>query len=657
MAMNDLLTIGSSGVAAHQRLLMTTGNNIANVNTPGYSLQRTFYTADTLGGVREGYTERVLNGFAQAQMFRDTSTYANRNAYLESVSHIDAILSDDSLSLSSKFDDTFTQLHATTDNPTALSTRELALSQFHALTDRYRTLTEQYQVQEKNISQDIIEKADEANALISNIAEINKEIIAAGGSPLDGNNAILSDKRDQAIKELAELIDINTIVQDDGSTLVFMRSGQALVLQDDHTKLAIVDGDPDSTQKEMTLSLAGSTRIIGRDDIGGTIGGLMEYRKTTLDTSRNQLGQLSIAMTDAFNTQNRLGMDLNGDIGGDIFTLPTFNGKEFSTNTTAGTISGSFIAGSGSEVTPYDYRVTFTSATTFEVQRYDGDQPIEAAITGTIPPTNFQLDGMDWDFSSGPFAAGDKHLIQPTRDAAASMTVSMSQPEKLALASPIRVERELDNRGNAAVSIDSVYDTDPATSDFTLPGGYDVNGPAEVRINAAGDYEIYNGLGALMATAPAATAGQQLFANAVPALTPGYDINIDGDVQEGDAFTLGYNTDGFNDNYNALRLVDLQQEDLVRKSLATGGDNKMTMNDAYASVVSFVGGKTSEARVSVSAANSLLEQSTQRHNSISGVNLDEEASNLIRFQQAYAASAQVISAAQETFQTILNSVR
>ena len=309
MAMNDLLTIGSSGIAAHQRLLMTTGNNIANVNTPGYSLQRTFYTADTLGGVREGYTERVLNGFAQAQMFRDTSTYANRNAYLESVSHIDAILSDDSLSLSSKFDDTFTQLHATTDNPTALSTRELALSQFHALTDRYRTLNEQYQVQEKNISQDIVEKADEANALISNIAEINKEIIAAGGSPLDGNNAILSDKRDQAIKELAELIDINTIVQDDGSTLVFMRSGQALVLQDDHTKLAIVDGDPDSTQKEMTLTLAGSSRIIGREDIGGTIGGLMEYRKTTLDTSRNQLGQLSIAMTDAFNTQNRLGMD------------------------------------------------------------------------------------------------------------------------------------------------------------------------------------------------------------------------------------------------------------------------------------------------------------------------------------------------------------
>ncbi|GDY27939.1 flagellar hook protein FlgK [Agarivorans sp. Toyoura001] len=657
MAMNDLLTIGSSGVAAHQRLLMTTGNNIANVNTPGYSLQRTFYTADTLGGVREGYTERVLNGFAQAQMFRDTSTLANRDAYLESVSNIDAILSDDSLSLSSKFDDTFTQLHATTDNPTALSTRELSLSQFNALTDRYRTLNEQYSVQEKNLSQDIVEKADEANALIRNIAEINKEIVAAGGSPLDGNTAILGDKRDQAIKELAELIDINTIVQDDGSTLVFMRSGQALVLQDDHTKLAIVDGDPDSTQKEMTLSLAGSTRIIGRDDIGATIGGLMEYRKTTLDTSRNQLGQLSIAMTDAFNTQNRLGMDLNGDIGGDIFTLPTFNGKEFSTNTTAGTISGSFIAGSGSEVTPYDYRVTFTSPTTFEMQRFDGDSPIETAISGTIPPTNFQLDGIDWDFSSGPFAAGDKHLIQPVRDAAAQMTVSMSQPEKLALASPIRVERELNNRGNATVSIDSIYDTDPATSNFTAPGGYDPNGPHEVRINNAGDYEIYNGVGALMATAPAASAGQQLFANAVPALTPGYEINIDGDVQEGDVFTMDYNTDGFNDNYNALRLVDLQQKDLVRKSLATGGDNKMTMNDAYASVVSFVGGKTSEARVAVSAATSLLEQSTQRHNSISGVNLDEEASNLIRFQQAYAASAQVISAAQETFQTLLSSVR
>ncbi|WP_427979847.1 FlgK family flagellar hook-associated protein, partial [Agarivorans sp.] len=267
--MNDLLTIGSSGIAAHQRLLMTTGNNIANVNTPGYSLQRTFYTADTLGGLREGYTERVLNGFAQAQMFRDTSTLANRNAYLESVSYIDTILSDDALALSSKFDDTFTQLHATTDNPTALSTRELALSQFNALTDRYRTLNEQYQIQEKNLSQDITEKVNEANALITNIAEINKEIISAGGlNPLDGKVATLADKRDQAIKELAELVDINTIDQDDGSTLVFMRSGQALVLQDDKAILAVADGDPDTTQKEMTLSLSGSARIIGRADIG-----------------------------------------------------------------------------------------------------------------------------------------------------------------------------------------------------------------------------------------------------------------------------------------------------------------------------------------------------------------------------------------------------
>ncbi len=658
MAMNDLLTIGSSGIAAHQRLLMTTGNNIANVNTPGYSLQRTFYTADTLGGLREGYTERVLNGFAQAQMFRDTSTLANRNAFLESVSYIDTILSDDALALSSKFDDTFTQLHATTDNPTALSTRELALSQFNALTDRYRTLNEQYQIQEKNLSQDITEKINEANALISNIADINKEIVAAGGNnPLDGKVATLADKRDQAIKELAELVDINSINQDDGSTLVFMRSGQALVLQDDKAVLAVADGDPDTTQKEMTLSLSGSARIIGREDIGSTVGGLMEYRKTTLDISRNQLGQLSIAMSDAFNTQNHLGMDLNGDLGGDIFTLPTFSGKEFSTNTAAGTISGSFIPGSGSEVTPYDYRVTFTSATAFEIQRYDGDQPIDTAISGSIPPNNFQLDGLDLDFSAGPFAAGDRHLIQPTRDAAASMAVSMSQPERLALASPIRVESELNNRGNAAISIDSIYDTDPATSNFTLPGGYDVNGPAEVRVNAAGDFEIYDGTGTLMATAPAASGGQQLLANAVPALSPGYDINIDGDVQEGDVFTMGYNTEGFNDNYNGLRFVDLQQQDLVRKSLATGGDNKMTMNDAYASVVSYIGGKTSEARVATAAASSLLEQSTLRHNSISGVNLDEEASNLIRFQQAYAASAQVISAAQETFQTLLSSVR
>ncbi len=657
MAMNDLLTIGTSGVTSSQRLLMTSSNNISNVNTPGYTLQRTFYTADVMGGVREGYTERVINNFAQSQMFRDLSTYRNREAFLQEVSNIDTILSDDALNISPKIDDLFTQLHAVTDNPTALSTRELALSQFGALSDRYKTLSDQYTIQENAINEDLEVKADEVNVLLRNIHEINQEIQALGGSPLDGDKATLADKRDQAIKELSELMAINTVDDPNGTRLVFLQSGQSLVLAGDVAQINMVLGDPDNTQREMTLSLAGVPRVIGYDDIGGKIGGLMEYRKSVMDVSRNQLGQLAIASMDAFNSQNRLGMDLNGDLGLDIFTLPTFEGRELSSNTGTGQIDGSFLPGQGDEVTAYDYRVTFTSATTFEIQRYEGDKPIDAVVAGSTPPTNFEIDGMELDLSSGGFAAGDRFILQPTRDAAVQMTVAMTQPEKLAFAAPIRVERELNNRGSADITIDDIYDTDPATSYFTSPGGYDINGPHEVRINAAGDYEIYDGTGTLMGTAPAASAGQQVFASAGLTPDPGFDINIDGDAMQGDVFNVGYNTEGFNDNFNALQFVNLQQQDVVRKSLATTGDNKMTMNDAYASLVSFVGGKTSEARVSMAAAQSLFEQSEQRHLSISGVNLDEEAANLVRFQQAYAASAQVISVAQDTFNTLLGAVR
>ncbi len=143
-----------------------------------------------------------------------------------------------------------------------------------------------------------------------------------------------------------------------------------------------------------------------------------------------------------------------------------------------------------------------------------------------------------------------------------------------------------------------------------------------------------------------------------PKQTPGYEFSITGTVNAGDSFTLSYNSNGFADNSNGLALAELQNKDLVRKGSSGGTANdKMTFNEAYSGLVMSVGNNTSQAKTLLKANESKLIQSTGIYESVSGVNLEEEAANLIRFQQSYAASAQIVSTAKTIFDTLLASVR
>ena len=142
-----------------------------------------------------------------------------------------------------------------------------------------------------------------------------------------------------------------------------------------------------------------------------------------------------------------------------------------------------------------------------------------------------------------------------------------------------------------------------------------------------------------------------------PAYDPGFELSISGKVTPGDVFYISFNTNGFSDNTNGLALAGLQTSDMVRKGNSSAVDNKMTFNEAFSSTLTSVGTKVSSYKTSTAAADAKLKQSQELHESVAGVNLDEEASNLIRYQQAYAASAKVITAARDTFDALLSAVR
>ncbi|MFI0458069.1 MAG: flagellar basal body rod C-terminal domain-containing protein, partial [Candidatus Thiodiazotropha endolucinida] len=174
--------------------------------------------------------------------------------------------------------------------------------------------------------------------------------------------------------------------------------------------------------------------------------------------------------------------------------------------------------------------------------------------------------------------------------------------------------------------------------------GFEVYYPGSVPgVDPFDDFIVYDNLNT------ATIAGTQV-PSAQFAAYGGISFAISGVPADGDSFTISNNTNGSSDNRNALSLQNLQNQNLLLGGTAT-------FDATYIQMVSDVGSKTRHAELNLGAQESLLVRSQEAMAEISGVNLDEEAAKLIQFQQAYQASAQVISVAGTLFDTLIGAVR
>lgn len=663
---SDLLGIGSSGVLAQQRLLQTTSNNIVNVNSQGYVRERTLVYTNTIGlGTGDIKTQRVINDYMQGEVRRDTSAYHASLTHYEQLAGVDSLLGDTSNSVGAAITSYFKSFHSANESPAEIGGRKVVMTELSGMVNRFHTLSAQLDKQSDTLNTRIEDETKQVNSLLTSINDLNQAIIRTQGSPEE--NLMLFDQRDEAIRQLSEKMDIRTVAQPNGSMLVNMSTGHSLILDGGVAQFKVIAGDPDSRDQELQLTLEDNKALIDHDTFGGAVGGLFKAR-TDLEPTKRELGQLAIAMADALNQQNRLGMDLDNEIGGDIFTLPTSKGLPYGGNTGTAAASVSFLPGKGTNVTPFDYEVRF-SATGYEVFSLDKDGNGTSLTTGPLPASSISIEdhGIKIDLTGTP-AAGDKLLLQPTKSAAAGLGQLITRPEDLALASPLKAEKTTNNGGGADIKLGGVFNTGAGSGFGT--NSLSPTAPQVVKINNNGDYEVYDKVGTLIGVAPAASKGQNLMAAlqlppptggpvySNPKQAPGYEFSITGTVDAGDSFKLSYNSNGFADNSNGLVLAELQNKDLVRKSTNGGTTNdKMTFNQAYSGLVMEVGNNTSQAKTLLKANESKLIQSTGIFESVSGVNLEEEAANLIRFQQSYAASAQIVSTAKTIFDTLLSSVR
>lgn len=631
--MADALDIAVSGLRSFQTALATTSNNIANVNTPGYSRQVVDIGTIQPQGFGNGFigrgsqvinVQRIESEFLTEQLRNATTEAGRLDAVSTLASRVDNLLADNGGSLAPSLENFFSSLQDLSVDPSSSSARQVVLSSAESLTTRFSNIESQLAAVDSDIDSGIRENIQSINSLAGNIASLNQQIVAAS-SPTSGNqvpNGLL-DQRDQLVLELSEIVSVQTIDQSDGSLTVFVGTGQSLVVGSLSQDLVAISDPADGTKTNIAFQTSGSQFDITNAITGGTLNGLLEFRNDQLGSIRNELGRIAQVISGTFNEQHRNGQTINGDLGADFFSQAPVdiiaNINNAGSATTTATITDV------TALTSSDYEVRFDGANYTLTRLDDGFNVVSA--TGA-----FAVDGVQINIGAGA-SAGDQFLVRPTRLGAQEIDVLINRTNEIAAASPVRTSVSINNLSDASINNPLVTDINNA----------DLRDTVEIRFNnPATTYDVFNATdGAAIAAGVPYTSGADISFN-------GITVQIEGPVLAGDVFVIENNTSGLSDNTNATALLDLQTASTV-----SGNAN---YQEAYGGLLGQVGTVTRQANINSQAQNRLLIDATEARDSVSGVNLDEEAVNLTRFQQSFQAAAQVISASNELFQSLLLAV-
>lgn len=673
--MANLISIGVTGLIAHQSAINTTGNNITNANIPGYSRQRVEFGTlpeqlmgpGYLGaGVQVQGIERVVEQFLINQLRLDTANFNSVDTKAALYKELDSLLADTSTGVAPAVQQLFATLQQAAQDPTSLAVRQVVLNDAGILSQRFNSLYSMLQNQQQVANQQLDALVGQVNSLAGGIAQMNQSIAEATNANGAEPNALL-DKRDEMVRQLAELVGVKAVPDTSTGFLnVFIGNGQPLVVGNRANTLATTPSLEDPSVREIVFSSGTVQQPISQFLSGGKIGGLLDYRDEGLVPAMNELGRIAVTFADALNQQQRLGLDLDGNFGNSLFTdinsATAMQGRALGSENNTGAASMDVYIDDTSALTGQDYRLSFTSATAYELLDANGRSltPPQTGTLGAVPATIATPDGFEIRVGAGStFAAGDIYRIQPTRLAAREVSVALNNPRGLAFSQPVVTGASSLNTGRGTISAGamlSVYQADGTTVQSTFATPNALTPPILVRFTSPTGYEVLDNTNpaAPVALAPPVTGtilpGQPntVTINDPVSGDPVYSFDIAGYPASGDSFTVGYNLNGSSDNRNAVALGDLRLTDMVGGSL--------TVEEAYGALVARVGSTTASLIISSEAADSLLAQAQASRDAVSGVNLDEEAANLIRFEQAYNASAQVINIARSLFDTMLAAV-
>ncbi|WP_085705031.1 flagellar hook-associated protein FlgK [Pseudomonas sp. B8(2017)] len=677
--MASLINIGMSGLGAAQSGMYTLGNNIANADVESYSRQQN--VQKTKGGQQVGQVfigsgttladvRRVYNAFLENQLRSTTSLSSDATSYLNQITPLDTALSSSDTGITAALKSFFSAMQDAAAKPTEDASRQLLLTSAQSLAKRFNTLSAQLNQQNSDINANMASIADKVNALTKSIADLNGQIskmTAVNGQPND-----LLDQRDGAVRELSALIGADVVEQKNGNYDIYLKNGQALVLGNTTQTIGVQPSATDPTRMSLILNRGSTKMDITSTTTGGELGGLIRYRKDTLDPALNELGRVALVVADAINSQLAQGIDKNGDFGatlfGDINSAAAISQRSVAkTGNSAGSGNLDVTIKDTGKLSTSDYQVTFTSATGYSVRKLpEGTDMGSFDLTDTPPPV---IDGFTLSLNGGGLSAGDSFKITPTRNAAAGIDTVLTDPKRLALASPLTATSGSGNKGTGVITqptLTSEMDIYDAAQRSQMQAGLKYSTPVKLVFgddtSSPQAYKMYDAKGTEIGSGTIVPGQENKLQLSVPMVDGSgnslggnftFEMSVSGAPKNGDSYTVALTGAGSADNRNALSVIDLQ----TKSTVEVGANGKgISFTDAYAKLVSNVGGKAGQAQMDSDATTALHASAVESRNGLSGVSIDEETGNLVKFQQYYTASSQIIKAAQETFATLINSL-
>lgn len=689
--MADLFTSALSGMNAAQLGVATAEHNIANASTPGYTRQQVLLGSRAGQQTGSGFVGqgvdvtgviRIYDDFLNTQVLQEQNQASYLTTYHSAMKQIDNLIADPAAGASPAMQNFFEALNGVANSPESMPARQTLLGNAQFAINRFQAIDQRLTDIANGLTGQIANSVNSVNSYAQQIATLNGNIKRATAMGQGQQPNDLIDQRNQLISKLNQEIKTTVVQQSDGTASVFAGNGQALVVDERAMRLQVVQSASDPSKVDVAYVNNGRITTLQQSSLqGGNIGAYIAFRDQSLEPARNALGRVALGMAASVNQQNQLGQDLNGALGGNLLNAasPRID-KNVNNNSASGVPSVTITDVAG--LTTSDYQLRFDGAAGYTLLRVSDNVTTSYA---TLPQT---VDGMTIA-APVPVTAGDSFLIRPTAYGARDIALTTNDPAKIAAAAPIRATAALTNTGTAKISSGTVdappppnanlqlpitltFNNPPATysltsTNATIAGGTTVTVASTVNMVVGmpvtgGGFpagttitSITNGttFEASVAAVPAAAAGQTLQIGSYP-YTSGNDISFNGWTTQitgapaaGDVFSVTSNTNATGDNRNALLMADLQTQNLM-------ANGTVNLQGVYSQLVGEIGAKTNELAVTGLAQTNMVAQTVAAQQAVSGVNLDEEAANLIRYQKAYQAAAKAMQIAQTMFDAIMN---
>lgn len=633
---SNLFSSALSGMNAARIGLATAQHNITNASTPGFSRQEIVLGArapQVLGGSFLGQgvdvvgVKRIYDEFLTTQVRQEQTQASYLSSYHSMMSQIDNLVADPVAGVSPAIQEFFNAMNGVANSPESIPARQTLLGSAQFVVNRFQAIDKRLTDIANGLTSQISASVNIVNTYAQQIAALNTNIkratAASGGVQLPND---LLDQRDQIINQLNKEIKVSVMEQPDGTANVFIGNGQPLVINEQAMSVRVVQSSVDPSKVDIAYQAGGKLVPMQQNSLqGGNLGAYLAFRDQSLEPARNALGRVAIGMADSINRQNQMGQDLNGVLGGNIFNAAAPRVDKGALNTGNATVNAAI--SDISALTVSDYQLRYDGAN-YSMLRMSDNAITDLGAT----LSNDVVDGVTFNLAAGAMNAGDTFLIRPTANAARDIRVLSGDPARVAAAAPMRASAALTNSGSASIS--------SGTVNTPLPLHANLRDPVSIVFDTPPTTFTVTGAVPAVVGSVAYTSGADISYN-------GWTLQISGTPSAGDTFNIVQNTNATGDNRNALLMVGLQVQNLLANGTAS-------FQGAYGQLVGEVGSKAHELDLTNRAQINMLAQTVAAQQAVSGVNLDEEAANLLRYQNAYQAAAKAMQIASTMFDALLN---